>query len=309
MPEKPKPGPGASEGGHTVLLELFTGSACPPCVGGDLAVDGLLEAYPRSEVVALAFDEHIPEPDPLTNPDSVARGDFYDLAYTPTYLLDGQQLSLSGAPRDGSEKIYTELAKLVDANAALATGVRLHLSAASADKGMITAHASVTMTGGKELEKALAIKAEPEPPAKPGAKPVPPPAVSPSPAPVEPNFIVNFALVEDDIRYSGENGVRFHRMVVRSLARPAFTGFSVTPGATATLDASFDPAAITHSLTAYLDAYEQHNDRFGKIAFLSKDMTMRPDHLAIAAWVQDSVSHHVLATALVPIGDHAQATK
>ena len=296
--------------GHTVLLELFTGSACPPCVGGDVAVDDLLKAYPRTEFIALAFDQHIPDPDPLANPDSVARGDFYNLAFTPTYLLDGQQLSVSGAERDGSEAIYTQLARLIDTNAALSTGVRIDLTAAKADAGMITAHATVTLPESGDVQTALAFKAEPEPAAKPGAKPiVPAAAAAPLPAPAEPHFVVNFALVEDDIRYSGENGVRFHRMVVRALARPADAGFAVSPGATAALDTSFDPAAISRSLSTYLDGYEQHNDRFGKITFLTKDMTLQPGHLAIAAWVQDTVSHHVLATSLVLLGDHAQATK
>lgn len=312
-------------GGHAVLLELFTGSACGPCVGGDVAVDRLLEAYPRTEFVALEFDQHIPEPDPLSNPDSVARGDFYDLAFTPTYVLDGQQLPVSGANREGSEKIYAQLAKLIDANAPVATGVQLQLSASSAEGGTIHAHATATLPGDKQIEKALAIKVAPEPPAQPDAQPdskadakavakpanaVPAAAPSPAATPVKPELIVNFALVEDEIRYSGENGIRFHRMVVRSLAKPADTGFSVVTGSTAQLDASFDPAAITGTLATYLDGYEQHNDRFGKVAFLTKDTaSMQRGHLAIAAWVQDSVSHHILASALVPLNDHAQVTK
>ena len=301
--------------GHTVLLELFTGSACPPCVGGDVAVDDLLEAYPRTEVVALAFDQHIPEPDPLSNPDSVARGEYYNLAFTPTYVLDGQQLSVSGAAREGSGEIYTQLSKLIDTNAAIPTGVELQLTGASADAGMIDAHATVKLSGSDELQKALAIQVEPPPPpsAKPDAKTAPKTAPLAAPAaasaPVEAHFIVNCALVEDAVRYSGENGVRFHRMVVRALARPADTGFAVTPGAAATLDASFDTGAISRANATYLDGYEKHNDRFGKIAFLTKDASMQPGHLAIAAWVQDTVSHHILATALIPVGDHAQATK
>ena len=31
--------------GKTVLLESFTGSECPPCLGIALALDGLLESY------------------------------------------------------------------------------------------------------------------------------------------------------------------------------------------------------------------------------------------------------------------------
>ncbi len=52
-------------GGHTVLLELFTGSGCAPCAGPDLAIDSLLSSYSAQDLAVLAFDEHIPRPDPL----------------------------------------------------------------------------------------------------------------------------------------------------------------------------------------------------------------------------------------------------
>ena len=289
--------PAAVAAGHTVLLELFTGSGCPPCIGGDIAVEGVLDAYPRGEVVALAFDQHIPEPDPLTNPDSVARAEVYDIAHTPEYVIDGKVQPIYGARREGSEDLYGKIAKAVDATAPIATGVQLKLSAANDGGGLIHARAVVTVPSEKELETVLAVKAEPEAVTSGEKKPAAPAAVS-----VEPHLVVNFALVEDDVRYSGENGIRFHRMVVRALAKPAGTGFSADPAATVSLDASFDPAAISRSLVTYLEGYEQNNDRFGKITFLTKDMTMQPEHLAVAAWVQDSVTHRVLQAAVIPVG-------
>ena len=289
--------PAAVAAGHTVLLELFTGSGCPPCIGGDIAVEGVLDAYPRGEVVALAFDQHIPEPDPLTNPDSVARAEVYDIAHTPEYVIDGKVQPIYGARREGSEDLYGKIAKAVDAAAPIATGVQLKLSAANDGGGLIHARAVVTVPSEKELETVLAVKAEPEAVTSGEKKPAAPAAVS-----VEPHLVVNFALVEDDVRYSGENGIRFHRMVVRALAKPAGTGFSADPAATVSLDASFDPAAISRSLVTYLEGYEQNNDRFGKITFLTKDMTMQPEHLAVAAWVQDSVTHRVLQAAVIPVG-------
>jgi len=48
-----------------VLAEMFTGSACPPCVAADLAMDAALERYPVSDLVLLAYHEHIPGPDPM----------------------------------------------------------------------------------------------------------------------------------------------------------------------------------------------------------------------------------------------------
>ena len=308
VPEKASP----STTGHTALVELFTGSACPPCVGGDLAVEGVLEAYPRQEVVALAFDQHIPEPDPLANPESIARADFYDIAGTPSFTVDGEMLPASGGDREGSKRIYDSLKEAVDTAAGQSNGVGLRLTTEDSAGGMVQAHAVVTLPSGKDVDKALAVQPEArqpdakkaegkEPAAKAtGAAAVPVPTqIS---APVPHHLVVNFALVEDGIRYSGENGVRFHRMVVRALAKPADSGFPVSADGSFTLDASFDPAAISNALSSYLDTFEQHNELgFGKIKFLSKDTAMQHGHLAVAVWVQDTVTHRILQAAFAPV--------
>jgi tetratricopeptide (TPR) repeat protein len=293
--------PATNDVHRTVLLELFTGSACGPCVGADLSLDAVLDAYPRSEVVALSFDEHIPEPDPLANPDSVARRHVYDIDSTPTFVIDGVVQELYGANRDESQEIHDKLAKLVEAYASLPSSVELKLSA-EAPSGSVSpvihAHATGQLPNSGEVAKMIAAKPTSANPATaaPQADTKAPPADA-----AEPQLVVNFALVEDEIRYSGENGIRFHRMVVRSLAKPADSGFPVTAGGNFSLDASFDLAAISGALRNYLDDYEQHNDQFGKITFISKDTTIRPSHLAIAAWVQDAVSHRVLQAAFIPV--------
>ena len=317
-------------GGHTALLELFTGSACPPCVGGDLAVDGLLESYPRTDLVALSLDEHIPEPDPLANPDTAARAAVYQSRSTPNYVLDGKLLNLYGQGREKSKDLYDPLIKLVAAEAALPTAVQLKLSAARSPDGQIEAHATVTAGAEAALVKQIVFPPEPKPEQKPGApkdgkarpqrkdtkksgkdtkksdktviaKPAAAAVAPPAAAPTTPDLALNFALVEDDIRYSGENGIRFHRYVVRSLAKPADGGFPVGPGKTETLEAAFDPAAISAKLKTYLDGYAKDNDRFGPITFLSTDTTMQPSHLYVAAWVQDRKTHRVLDAEIVPV--------
>jgi hypothetical protein len=301
QPQKP------ADGSRTALLELFTGSACEPCVGADLAVDALLKTYPRKELVVLAYDQHIPEPDPLANPDSVARAKSYGVAYTPTSMLDGKPLWEGGGSRTNAEKTYNSALKRIEADAASPSGVQLQLTANRGSDGAIHASATVSINNPQLLQQSLA----PDPPAKaagdrtpPAAATQPAPAAQPVPSaqasPSEPHLVANFALVEDDIRYSGENGIRFHRMVVRSLAHQAGSGSPVEPGKT--LDATFDPAAISASLKSYLDAYEQKNDRFGKVEFLAKDTTLEPDHLAVAAWVEDITTHRVLQAAFVPLG-------
>src|SRR5206468_734917 len=73
-----------------VVLELFTGVQCPPCVSADIAFDALLKTYKSSDVILLQYHLHIPGPDPLTNKDSEARSKFYGVQGTPTMVLDGK---------------------------------------------------------------------------------------------------------------------------------------------------------------------------------------------------------------------------
>jgi predicted negative regulator of RcsB-dependent stress response len=290
----------SSDGSRTTLLELFTGSACEPCVSADLAVDALLDSYPRKDLVALSFDQHIPEPDPLANPESVARGTLYGIPGTPTYVLNGKKLSSGGGSRLDAKKYYDSLSKSIEIEAAIPSGVELHLIAERDAEGVVHAQASVDITNPEQMQKSLV--SQPEAAAANSKTPIKTP---PAAAPVEPHLVVNFALVEDDIRYSGENGIRFHRMVVRSLALPADSGLPVEPGKP--LHAIFNPAKISSNLTEYLNGYEQKNDRFGKVEFLSKDTTIHPSHMAVAAWVQDTTTHRVLQAAFIPISQEQSA--
>ncbi|WP_158942258.1 hypothetical protein [Granulicella sp. S190] len=288
---------------RTALLELFTGSACEPCVAADLAVDTLLKTYPRSELIVLAYDQHIPEPDPLANPDSVARAKSYGVHFTPTSMLNGKPLWEGGGSRSSAEKTYDEAIKKIDATAAQPSGVQILLTAHRGAGDIIHANATVSIGNPEQLKQALA----PDPPDQsvsnktPVAAPAQPGPTA-QPVPTEPHLVTNFALVEDEVRYSGENGIRFHRMVVRALSQPAPEPI----GSSKTLDATFDPATISTELKSYLDSFEQKNDRFGKIQFLSKDTTLEPSHLAVAAWVEDTTTHRVLQSAFVPLSTQSQ---
>jgi hypothetical protein len=81
---------------RAVLVELFTGAQCPPCVASDMAFDGLEKTYQPGEVVLLQYHLHIPGPDPMANLDTDGRFDFYADLYakkvrgTPTNLFNGK---------------------------------------------------------------------------------------------------------------------------------------------------------------------------------------------------------------------------
>ena len=60
---KPEPFAGRkSKSDRAVLVELFTGTECPPCVAADMAFDALPKAFKSSEVVVLQYHLHIPRP-------------------------------------------------------------------------------------------------------------------------------------------------------------------------------------------------------------------------------------------------------
>ncbi|HEX4154268.1 MAG TPA: hypothetical protein VHY48_01525 [Acidobacteriaceae bacterium] len=273
--------------GRTVLLELYTGSGCAPCVGADLALDGVLQAYPRSEVVALSFDQHIPEPDPLANPETVARAGFYHIGGTPTAFIDGQSPGFVGGERSNSQKSFAALAADLDKQLNTPSGVTLKLEASAAPGHTVAVNATVRITDPETLHKLLATSDGKAPDAK------------------MPRLVLNLALVQQDVRYSGENGIRFHSMVVRSLARPSAEGFPVAVTGESHASFSFDPAAVSAALGKYLAAYAQYNDRFGVVHFLSTDTSLTGP-LAVAAWVEDPATHNVLQAAFVPLNATTQ---
>ena len=65
------------EANQVVMMELFTGAQCPPCVAADVAFDALQKSYKPTELVLVQYHMHIPGSDPMTNPDTIARWDYY----------------------------------------------------------------------------------------------------------------------------------------------------------------------------------------------------------------------------------------
>jgi hypothetical protein len=172
---------------RAVLVELFTGAQCPPCVAADMAFDGLEKTYQSGEVVLLQYHLHIPGPDPMSNTDTDNRFEYYMDAYpkkvrgTPTSLFNGKLDATGGGDRDDAPDKYKEFCTVV--NKFLETPDTLKLSATAARSGAkIAIHAKVA---GLD---------------KPGE-----------------NMCLRLALVEDWVRYKGGNGLQYHHRVVRAM--------------------------------------------------------------------------------------------
>ncbi len=99
---------------RVVVMELFTGAECPPCVAADVAFDALQKTYKRGELVLLQYHLHIPRPDPLTNADTVARAKYYDVYSTPSPLINGTPSDVDGGAMADSEDRYGEYREIIE---------------------------------------------------------------------------------------------------------------------------------------------------------------------------------------------------
>ncbi|MHC1480477.1 DUF1223 domain-containing protein [Frateuria aurantia] len=241
----------SSPGNRTVLVELFTGSGCPPCAAADLALEGVQNNYSRRQVVVLALDQHIPRPDPLATPQTVARAKWYDIAGTPTFFVDGREADVDGGSRRHAVQTYQSLSQAI------------------LKRITVPASLSLQAQASRDAHGKVEVNVQLNPAQQPGTTPP----------------TVHVALVEDHVRYSGENGIRFHEAVVRALADAT--------GAGGHLQASFDIPSLQQQQRAYLDGYEQHNDRYGPIQFLSKNTQLDPAHLSVVVFAQDPVTRVV----------------
>jgi hypothetical protein len=109
------------------------------------------------------------------------------------------------------------------------------------------------------------------------------------------NLNLQIALVEDHLIYSGQNGVRFHPMVVRSLAGKDAAGFEIGRQKTTVVDHAFDLGKIATELKAHLENYEKER----KVTFIRKMDRIDERTLSVAAFVQDTKSKQVLQAAFV----------
>ncbi len=249
QPYQPTP----SRSRRVVLAELYTGAGCPPCAGAELAFDAALERFSQKEMAFLAYHLHIPRPDPMTNPDTVSRKDELQVRGTPTWFIDGKRDN-GGGPREDSPQIFEKkLRGAIEERLQAPAQAELKLQV-SRDGQIVKVNCQV-----EEIQDRT------------------------------PDLKLRIALTENHIRYTGENGVRFHSMAVRSLV-----SFSLENGPSSRLEHRFDLKKISTALNEYLDHFENNSERFGKFSFLEKKHLMDPNHLGVVAFLEDTKTKNIL---------------
>ncbi|MBI5282924.1 MAG: hypothetical protein HY858_14660 [Candidatus Solibacter usitatus] len=249
----------AARSGRLVLAEVYTGAGCGPCVAADLAFEAALERYGRAELAVVMYHEHIPRPDPMSNADTVARWKFQAGRGVPTYAIDGIAPPGGGGPREYAGEVESRIRPMIEKGLETAPGASLTLSAAN-DGREVVARAGVSNV----------------------TKP-------------SPDLVLHIALVEKELRYSGENGIRFHPMVVRSLS-----SFPLGEAKEKSETQTFNLAAVAAALNQHLVDFEKHDERHnkdGKFRFMEHLSSIDAADLAVVALVQDAKSKAILQAA------------
>lgn len=257
--------PTVKRSGRVVLAEVFTGSGCVPCAGADVAFDAAMERYARKDLAVVMYHVHIPRPDPMTIAETTARYKSYGDNGVPAFAIDGKK-TVGGGSRDMAPGVFERFQKDLEEDLETAAEAQVKIDA-GLHGGTVKVSAAVDHVKSDSNDLKLQI-----------------------------------LLVEKEIRYLGENGVRFHPMVVRAMGGEKGEGYSIEANGTGTFDARFDLEAIGKDIKKQLDEYEANGHRGETFKFSAKKDQINRTDLAVVVFVQDDKTKHVLQAGYVDLG-------
>jgi hypothetical protein len=216
----------------------------------------------------------------MVNPSTLARQAFYAVRSSPSYFVDGEA-SGGGGSADGARQLFeSKIDRMIGEHLVVKPEAAISLKATNTGSAV-----KVKATVSNVISKSEKLK-------------------------------LQIALVEEQVPFSGENGMRFHEMVVRCLApappapaketRPAATdkpaadkaeperpgtklvptGFALKPGKGGTFEYTFDIAKAVADARAHLEDFET-NTRKGEYSFRKKMHDIDASRLSVVAFVQD----------------------
>jgi hypothetical protein len=252
---------------RVVVMELFSGAQCIPCIATDVAFDALLKTYKPTEFIGLQHHLHVPGFDALTNKDTDARREYYgeEIAGTPAVFLSGHALAPGGGPMSDAEKMYKEYRSLIDPQLESAREANITLSARRAgDQVDISAEATVTPDGKDKNGEAAA-----------------------------PRTKLRLVLTERSVRYVGKNKLRLHHNVVRSFPG-GLDGKELSAGQ-GRLQVKLSLAEVRSNIERYLsDLMKEHS-------FQAPVPPIPLEDLSVVAFVQDDATRTILHAVSVPV--------
>jgi len=240
---------------RAVFMELFTGATCPPCVAADLAFDVLMKTYKPSELILVQYHLHVPQPETMTNPSSIARSQYYKVKGVPTANFNGKPKPGLGGPFKFAEKSYTAARGVIDP--LLEEAAEVKLAVQTQRKGdQIDINVDVTGLKGASADTKLRI-----------------------------------LLFEETIRYVGSNTIRFHHNVVRAF--PGGVEGQELKEANSKHKASINLTSLRGELTKYLDEFEAKLTDKGK-KFANPARPLDFNNLRVIAFVQNDGTREIL---------------
>lgn len=243
---------------RVAVFEMFTGAMCPPCVAADLAFDVLETTYTPNDLILLQYHQHIPGPDPMTNPDTLARWKYYtekfpqEVRGVPCSVFDGKPQSGGGGGKPNAKKKYDDYKAIIDATLEKTADV--------------TVSGTAKLDGG-EVKVDAAVKGKAE------------------------NASVRVVLAEEEVRYLGGNGIRLHHMVVRSMFGKT-DGWKVKDLKDGKASASVKLDDLKKSLSDYMATYHKETNKFS-----NPDRPLKFEHLKVIVLVQDDATGEILNAA------------
>ncbi len=234
-------------------------------MGAGLAFDAAQERYSRSDLIVLNYHVHIPAPDPMVNPTAVKRREFYGVNSSPSYFFDGDADGGGGSADNAKSIFETKIDPSIEKHLAVPPGATIALRA-TASGPTVKARVNVSKVTSASDKLRLQI-----------------------------------ALVEHAVTYSGENGERFHPMVVRAMAVDAKSaqGFVLAPRKGGTFEYTFDIAKAVADAKAHLENFETV-ERKGEYKFRQKKHDISGG-LVVVAFVQDEATKKVLQAAYLKL--------
>jgi len=245
-----------------VVLELFTGAQCPPCVAADVAFDALGDAYSHNNVILLQYHLHIPGPDPLTNDDSVARQKYYGslIRGTPTTIFNGKSEAGGGGGMANSQAKFGQYKTIIEK--ALGEKATASVDLKASRKGDSIEISAKAKTAEKPAE---------------GAEPR-----------------LRMVITEEVVKYVGSNKLRFHHHVVRDMPGGA-EGLSLDKAGELTHSIKVDAKKLRGEIEKYVTDYE------AKSTFFGTKPAIDLKKLSVVAFVQDDKSKDILGAATVDV--------
>jgi hypothetical protein len=264
LPFKPDTFPGRKvKSDRVILVELFTCAHAGPSVASDLAFDALEKTYKPTDVVLLEYHIESPRFDPLANLDGDARRRYYSdsVEAAPTIFFSGKLQPGGGGFAADADERYKDFRD----------GIELQME----DPSKAKLRATAVQKGNQ-----IAITAEVSDLQEPGER-----------------TRLRLALVEDWVRYQGDNRLRYHHHIVRAMPGgvPGLPLKEKTGKQTVTVDLD----EVRRNQERYLDSRRFHDDR--------PPVSLR--RLRVVAFVQNDQTKQVLQAVQVDVRPEGGAAK